>query len=206
MEVGAAIPQLAWNGHNKHTPNNTHHLTDNDIIHPSLVSSDYDGMTASDNSDSPPPLPTTLPPDYFKNGSNSSGLSSNQQLHSKSSGSPQDRVCHNVTTSEMVTQAKALSDGDSTSSSDGDMNKDEELDVLEQLKSSSTSKLIQLQQVQVTEDDKIDSREARTLHVSSSQNNAQVEILRLRKVEYITICASNGTYIHSWTCKHNGCS
>ena len=186
MEVGTTIPQLAWNGHSKHTPNDTHHLTDNDIIHPSLVSSDYDAMTASDNSDSPPPLPSSLPPDYFSNTedeSNLTGLPSGPQSHSKSSGSPQDRVCHNVTISETVTQAKALSDRDSTSSSDGDMNNDEELDVLEQLKSTSTSKLMQLQQVQVTEGDKVDAREARTLHVSSSQDNAQAEILRLRKVE-----------------------
>ena len=180
MEVGTAIPQLAWNGHSKHTPNNTHHLTDNDIIHPSLVSSDYDGLTASDNSDSPPPLPTTSPPDYFS-GTESRNNSSGLQSHSKSSGfsaSPQDRVCHNVTTSETITQAKVLSDEDS--SSDGDMNNDEELDVLEQLKSSSTSKLMQLQQVQLPEGDKVNTQETRTLHVSSSQDNA--EILRLRKV------------------------
>ena len=183
MEVGTAIPQLAWNGHSKHTPNNTHHLTDNDLRHPSLISTDYDGITALDNSDSPPPLPTTTPPDYFsgtESSNNSSSLISGQQSYSKSSGVSASRVCHDVTTSEMITHAKALSDEDS--SSDGD--NDEELDVLEQLKSSSTSKLMQLQQVQVTEGDKVDTQEARTLHVSS-QDNARAEILRLRKVEWL---------------------
>ena len=63
MKVGTAIPQLAWNGHTKHIPNDTHHLHG---THLALISDKYDGMTSLDNSDSPP-LPTTPPPDYFNN-------------------------------------------------------------------------------------------------------------------------------------------
>lgn len=177
MEVGTAIPQLAWNGHTKHTPNDTHHLHG---THSALISGEYDGMTSSDNSDSPP-LPTTPPPDYFNN---PSSLQSDHESHTGNvefTASSQDRACHSDTTVETVTQAKALSDGDSSDDDD-----DDELGVLEQLKSCSATKLMQLQQVQVMKDNTIGSneRQPRSVHVSSEDNNSQAEILRLRKVRF----------------------
>ena len=186
MEVETAIPQLAWNGHAKHAPNDASLLTGDNVKHSALISGDYDGMSASDNSDSSiaPPLPTTPPPDCFsdtENRNNSSGLQPGHESHSRSVESsvlPQVRVCQSVATSETVTQAKALSDGVSSGDSGDDMD-DDELDVLEQLKSCSTSKLIQLQQVQVTESNKNGAHQSRSVN---SDDNAQAEILRLRKV------------------------
>ena len=89
--------------------------------------------------------------------------------------SSQDRACHSDTTVETVTQAKMLSDGDSSD----DDNDDDELGVLEQLKSCSASKLMQLQQVQVMKDNTIGSneRQPRSVHVSSEDNNSQAEII-----------------------------
>ena len=201
MEVETAIPQLPWNGHAKHTPNDGSLLTGDNIKHSAIISGDYDGMSASDNSDSSsaPPLPTTPPPDYVsdtENRNNLSGLQSGHESHSRSVDSsvfPQIRVCHSAATPETITQAKALSDGDSSGDSGDDVN-DDELEVLEQLKSSSTSKLIQLQQVQVTESNKNGVRESRSV---SSDHNAQAEIVRLRKVRF--------TYSKEWgTCNYCG--
>ena len=188
MEVETAIPQLAWNGHAKHAPNDASLLTSDNVKHSALISGDYDGMSASDNSDSSiaPPLPTTPPPDCFsdtENRNNLSGLQPGHESHSKSAESsvlPQDKVCQSVITPETITQAKALSDGDSSGDSGDDMD-DDELDVLEQLKSCSTSKLIQLQQVQVTENDKNGAHESRNVN---PDNSAQAEIVRLRKVRF----------------------
>ena len=185
MEVEAAIPRLAWNGHAKHNPNNAHPITADNANHCTVISSEYDDMTTSDNSDSsiPPPLPTTLPPDYL-NGTDceniSSGQQSDQTSHSKNgnfSAPSHDRVCHNVATSNTVTQAMALTNGDSGSDSGSEMNNGDELDVLEQLKSSSTSKLMQLQQVQLAK------QNVAILQSGTVQDDdRQAEILRLRKV------------------------
>lgn len=196
MEVGTAIPQLAWNGLGKHNSNDSDLITAGDSVkHSALISTEYDDMTALDNSDSriPPPLPTTPPPDYF-NGTESMPTSSSLQESHTMSGefcvSLQGRACHSVTkssASETIKQAKALSDGDSSSDDGDDLDNDERLDVLEQLKSSSTSKLMQLQQLQLTEGNT--TQQPRTVHLSS-EDNAQVEIMRLRKVKsynYLTI-------------------
>ena len=176
MEVKTAIPQLVWNGHGNHTPGTRHHA-DNDIGH---SSSECHGLTTSD---SPPPLPTTSPPDYCNHtetGNYSSDSPSGLQSHSSSDKSPQSNVHHSITASEATRQAKALSDGEMYSNSDDndDLNDDEELGVLEQLKSCSTSKLMQLQQVQLREDnDKVSS--SQTVEI---QDYGQAEVLRLRKV------------------------
>ena len=181
MEVETAIPQLAWNGHGNHTPNNTHHLADiNDNEH---SSNECDGLTASDNSDSLPPLPTTSPPDYYshtESRNNLSDLRSDLQSHSNADNSPQSNTHHNVAISEATKQAKALSDGEMYSNSDDDDEEEEELGVLQQLKSCSASKLMQLQQVQVMDDNDGVST-SQTAHLGM-QDNSQAEILRLRKV------------------------
>lgn len=190
MEVRTAIPQVAWNGHTKHNPNDT---SLNNVKHSTLISTEYDCTAGSDNSNSniPPPLSTTPPPDYYsgvESRSSSSGLQSGQESYSESgefSVSPQNRACHSVTSSstlETITQAKVVTERSSSNESDDDISNGEELDVLEQLKSSSTSKLIQLQQVHVREDNTTSTQESKTAVHLSSDNNAQTEIAQLRKV------------------------
>jgi len=187
MEV---VPQVAWNGHVKQDANDVIHYPDNHIVtHSTLIdSSEHVDGSNSDNSDSniPPPLPTTPPPDYFsgteETRSSSSGLQSGQESYSESGEyfvpKPSEETKHTIPSSETVTRTTDDDDED-----DGEQYStgSEHLAVLEQLKSDSTSKLIQLQMAPLQDSP---NSEDGTDHKSMrhQESDDKLEIARLKKV------------------------
>ena len=191
MEVGAVIPQVAWNGHVKHgTKDMIDYPDDLTVAHSTLIdSSDHVNCDNSDNSDSniPPPLPTTPPPDYFsgteETRSSSSGLHSGQGSYSESGEyfvpPPRGETQHTNPSSETITATTDDDDNEQFPTADG------HLALLEQLKSDSTSKLIQLQKAPLKDSlDEEDGRNQKSMRRQESDD--KLEIARLKKVSLPT--------------------
>jgi len=187
MEVDAVIPQVAWNGYIKHGTKDVIDYTDkHTVTHTTLIdSSDHVNCDNSDNSDSniPPPLPNTPPPDYFsgteETRSSSSGLQSGQGSYSESGEyfvpPPSGETEQTNPSSETVTPT----DDDDDAAAGG------HLAVLEQLKSDSTSKLIQLRKASLKDSlDEEDGKDQNSIRCQQSDN--QLEIARLKKVSLPT--------------------
>jgi len=195
MEVDTVIPQVAWNGYVKHgTKDVIDYTNKHTVTHSTLInSSDHVNCDNSDNSDSniPPPLPTTPPPDYFsgteETRSSSSGLQSGQGSYSESGEyfvpPPRGETKQTNPSSETITP---------TDDDDDDDEDDEQypaagghLTVLEQLKSDSTCKLIQLQKAPLKDSlDEEDGKDQNSMR--RQQSDDQLEIARLKKVSLPT--------------------
>jgi len=192
MEVDPVIPQVAWNGHVKHGakdvieyPDKNHMATHSKTL---IDSNDHVNCDNSDNSDSntPPPLPTTPPPDYFsgteETRSSSSGLQSGQESYSESGEYfvPPPRGERRGVTQQTNPSSETITPTDAGG----------HLAVLEQLKSDSTSKLIQLQMAPLKDSlDKEDGKGSLDEENRKDQNsmrcqqsNDKLEIARLEKV------------------------